>query len=195
MALFAFISMAGKLFTIGNPMGSIDSEYDMGSMQNDLNFQEDTGALKEVVMANQSVTRLTPPYIGLRPTNLAMPALASQKREAHNRSPVSFREGRRASDTSLTQGIVAFRQHLQNLARTKGILELNKIQMLYEQMGTDEDPNLPSVPHHFQDLNYPQPDISTQLPTVSTFPNSIHPHLLSRRQSLETQYLQHRLQV
>ncbi|XP_053307365.1 serine/threonine-protein kinase SIK2 [Spea bombifrons] len=186
--------MEGKLFTIGNnpSLGSVDSEYDMGSIQSDLNFQEDAGALKEAVMANQSATRLTPPYMGLPPTNLAMPALSSQKREAHNRSPVSFREGRRASDTSLTQGIVAFRQHLQNLARTKGILELNKIQMLYEQMGPDEDPNLAYGPHHLQDLSQPQHDVSTQLPHVSTFP--MHPQLLSRRQSLETQYLQHRLQ-
>ncbi|XP_075046962.1 serine/threonine-protein kinase SIK2 [Mixophyes fleayi] len=188
--------MEGKLFTIGNnpSLGSVDSEYDMGSIQSDLNFQDDVGALNEVTLANQSVTRLTPPYIGLRPTNLPMPAITSQKREAHNRSPVSFREGRRASDTSLTQGIVAFRQHLQNLARTKGILELNKIQMLYEQMGPTEDPNLVSASHHLQDLSHPQSDISAQLPNMSTFPNGIQPQLLSRRQSLETQYLQHRLQ-
>ncbi|KAM8926939.1 serine/threonine-protein kinase SIK2 isoform 2-T2 [Pelodytes ibericus] len=187
--------MEGKLFTIGNntSLGSVDSEYDMGSIQSDLNFQEDAGTLTEAVLANQSVTRLTPPYIGMRPTNLAMPALSSQKREAHNRSPVSFREGRRASDTSLTQGIVAFRQHLQNLARTKGILELNKIQMFYEQMGPDGDPNLACVPYHLQDLSQPQ-DFSAQLPHVSTYPNGMHPQLLSRRQSLETQYLQHRLQ-
>ncbi|KAE8592602.1 hypothetical protein XENTR_v10018806 [Xenopus tropicalis] len=187
--------MEGKLFTIGNnpSLGSVDSEYDMGSIQSDLSFQDD-GTMNEVVMANQSVTRLTPPFIGLRPTNLAMPTLPSQKREAHNRSPVSFREGRRASDTSLTQGIVAFRQHLQNLARTKGILELNKIQMFYEQMGPDEEQNVTSVPNQLQDHNHHPLDMSAQLSNVSTFPNGIHPHLLSRRQSLETQYLQHRLQ-
>ncbi|XP_073458523.1 serine/threonine-protein kinase SIK2 [Aquarana catesbeiana] len=187
--------MEGNLFSIGNhpSLGSVDSEYDMGSIQSDLNVQEDSGVLKEVAIANQSVSRLTPPYIGLRPTNLPMPAMASQKRETHNRSPVSFREGRRASDTSLTQGIVAFRQHLQNLARTKGILELNKIQMLYEQIGPTEDPNAISTPHHLQDLNNPQ-DLSTQLPNMPAFPNGMQPQLLSRRQSLETQYLQHRLQ-
>ncbi|XP_063799328.1 serine/threonine-protein kinase SIK2 [Pseudophryne corroboree] len=188
--------MEGKLFTIGNnpSLGSVDCEYDMGSVQSDLNFQDDVGALNEVTLANQTVTRLTPPYIGLRPTNLPMPAMTSQKREVHNRSPVSFREGRRASDTSLTQGIVAFRQHLQNLARTKGILELNKIQLLYEQMGPTEDPDLLSTSLHLQDPNQPQPDISAQLPNMSTFPNGIQPQILSRRQSLETQYLQHRLQ-
>lgn len=85
-------------------LSSIDSEYDMGSIQRDLNFLEDTPSLKEIVLANQPAPRMTPPFIGLRPTNPAMQALASHKREAHNRSPVSFREGRRASDTSLTQG-------------------------------------------------------------------------------------------
>lgn len=39
----------------------------------------------------------------------------------------------------LPLGLVAFRQHLQNLARTKGILELNKV---YEQMGSGENPSL-----------------------------------------------------
>lgn len=85
-------------------LSSVDSEYDMGSIQQDLNFLEDTPSLKEMVLANQPAPRMTPPFIGLRPTNPAMQALASHKREAHNRSPVGFREGRRASDTSLTQG-------------------------------------------------------------------------------------------
>ncbi|XP_054659330.1 serine/threonine-protein kinase SIK2 isoform X3 [Grus americana] len=137
------------------------------------------------------------PGTGLRPANPAMQALASQKRETHNRSPVSFREGRRASDTSLTQGIVAFRQHLQNLARTKGILELNKVQLLYEQMGSEEEPSLTSTATQFQDLinSPPEEEASQQQQeAASAFPNGAHPPLLSRRQSLETQYLQHRLQ-
>uniref|UniRef100_H3BHP3 non-specific serine/threonine protein kinase n=1 Tax=Latimeria chalumnae TaxID=7897 RepID=H3BHP3_LATCH len=188
----------GKLFTVGNnpSLGSVDSEYDMGSVQSDISFLEDTPSLKEVVLANQPVTRMTPPFIGLRPANPAMQALTSQKREAHNRSPVSFREGRRASDTSLTQGIVAFRQHLQNLARTKGILELNKVQMLYEQIGSSEDPNFLSPAQHLQELlnTHQQDEVPQQQENVGTFPNGVHPQLLSRRQSLETQYLQHRLQ-
>lgn len=49
-------------------------------------------------------------------------------------------------------GIVAFRQHLQNLARTKGILELNKVQLLYEQMGPEADPVLASASPQLQDL-------------------------------------------
>lgn len=76
----------------------------MGSIQREIKFLEDTPSLKEMVLTNQQAPRITPPFIGLRPANPAMQALTSQKRETHNRSPVSFREGRRASDTSLTQG-------------------------------------------------------------------------------------------
>ncbi|KAM6431915.1 serine/threonine-protein kinase SIK2 isoform 2-T2 [Liasis olivaceus] len=139
----------GKVFSMdeNQSLSSTDSEYDMGSIQRDLNFLEDTSSLKEMVLANPPAPRMTPPFIGLRPPNPAMQALAAHKREAHNRSPVSFREGRRASDTSLTQGIVAFRQHLQNLARTKGILELNKVQLLYDQMRSEDEPSLESTSH------------------------------------------------
>ncbi|XP_055675389.1 serine/threonine-protein kinase SIK2 isoform X2 [Falco peregrinus] len=189
----------GKVYSLdeNSSLGSIDSEYDMGSIQRDIKFLEDTPSLKEMVLTNQQAPRMTTPFIGLRPANPAMQALTSQKREAHNRSPVSFREGRRASDTSLTQGIVAFRQHLQNLARTKGILELNKVQLLYEQMGSEEEPSLTSAATQLQDLinSPPQEEASQQQQeAASAFPNGAHPPLLSRRQSLETQYLQQRLQ-
>lgn len=51
-------------------------------------------------------------------------------------------------------GLVAFRQHLQNLARTKGIMELNKVQMLVEQMGSGEGAVMgPLGPqHHLHNL-------------------------------------------
>ncbi|XP_029428685.1 LOW QUALITY PROTEIN: serine/threonine-protein kinase SIK2 [Rhinatrema bivittatum] len=182
--------LEGKLYNVGTDpsLGSVDSSYDVGSMQSDLHFLEDNSSLKEVLLANQPVTRMTPPFVGLRPANPAMQALTSQKREAHNRSPVSFREGRRASDTSLTQGIVAFRQHLQNLARTKGILELHKVQMLYEQMGTAADPNLVSTSPHLQDLILDE--VSLQQDPLSAFPSGIHPQLLSHQQ-----YVQHQQNV
>ncbi|XP_074072753.1 serine/threonine-protein kinase SIK2 isoform X2 [Macrotis lagotis] len=187
----------GKVFSVNDhpSLGSVDSEYDMGSIQRDLNFLEDNPSLKDIMLANQPSHRLTPPFISIRPANPAMQVLSSQKREAHNRSPVSFREGRRASDTSLTQGLVAFRQHLQNLARTKGILELNKVQLLYEQMGSEAEPSLASAAPELQDLvsSASQEEATQPQENASVFPNTVHPQL-SRRQSLETQYLQHRLQ-
>uniref|UniRef100_A0A672QEZ9 non-specific serine/threonine protein kinase n=1 Tax=Sinocyclocheilus grahami TaxID=75366 RepID=A0A672QEZ9_SINGR len=179
-----------KLFSVGhNPsLGSVDSEYDMGSMHSDLSLLEDAPSLNEVVLANTPITRMTPPFISARPANPAMQALSAQRRETHNRSPISFREGRRASDTSLTQGLVAFRQHLQNLARTKGILELNKV---YEQMGSGETPSLGllSAQTHPHDLLDPALQHDMALCSGGT-----HPALLSRRQSLEPQYLSHRIQ-
>ncbi|XP_039085164.1 serine/threonine-protein kinase SIK2 [Hyaena hyaena] len=195
---------SGKIFSMSdNPsLDSVDSEYEMGSVQRDLNFLEDNPSLKDIMLANQPSPRMTSPFISLRPANPAMQALSSQKREAHNRSPVSFREGRRASDTSLTQGIVAFRQHLQNLARTKGILELNKVQLLYEQLGPEADQDLAPAAPQLQDLagSCPQEEVSPdsglrcpqQQKTVSAVPSSVRPQL-SPRQSLEAQYL-HRLQ-
>ena len=93
-----------------NPsLGSVDSDmgYDMGSLHSDLGLLEDAPSLSEVVLANthSSGSHVTQgPFMSQRPPNPTMQALSSQKREAHNRSPISFREGRRASDTSLTQG-------------------------------------------------------------------------------------------
>lgn len=88
-------------------MGSVDSDmgYDMGSMHSDISLLEDPPSLSEVVSANSSAPAVTPtPFLSARPANPTMAALTSQHRDAHNRSPISFREGRRASDTSLTQG-------------------------------------------------------------------------------------------
>ncbi|XP_020845451.1 serine/threonine-protein kinase SIK2 [Phascolarctos cinereus] len=191
------VPTTGKVFSVNDhpSLGSVDSESDMGSTQRDLNFLEDNPSLKDIMLANQPTHRLTPPFLSIRPANPAMQVLSSQKREAHNRSPVSFREGRRASDTSLTQGLVAFRQHLQNLARTKGILELNKVQLLYEQMGSEAEPSLASAAPQLQDLvsSASQEEAPQPQDNASVFPNTVHPQL-SRRQSLETQYLQHRLQ-
>lgn len=106
LVIIVLFSLKGKIFSMSdNPsLDSVDSEYDMGSVQRDLNFLEDNPSLKDIMLANQPSPRVTSPFISLRPANPAMQALSSQKREAHNRSPVSFREGRRASDTSLTQG-------------------------------------------------------------------------------------------
>ncbi|XP_054649307.1 serine/threonine-protein kinase SIK2 isoform X1 [Dunckerocampus dactyliophorus] len=192
-------STQGKFFALGhNPsMGSVDSDmgYDMGSMHSDLSLLEDPPSLSEVVLANSTASRVpTASFLSARPANLAMAALTSQHRETHNRSPISFREGRRASDTSLTQGLVAFRQHLQNLARTKGILELNKVQMLVEQMGSGEGAAMgpPGPQHHLHNLLEGEASKQQEGPTLyQGGPPTPH---LSRRQSLETQFLSHRLQ-
>ncbi|XP_077467121.1 serine/threonine-protein kinase SIK2 isoform X2 [Stigmatopora argus] len=193
-------SNQGKLFALcHNPStGSMDSDmgYDMGSVHSDLSLLEDSPSLSEVVLANSTASRVPPTsFLSARPANPAMAALTSQHRDAHNRSPISFREGRRASDTSLTQGLVAFRQHLQNLARTKGILELNKVQMLVEQMGSADGTTMghPGPQHHLHNLLETEATKQQEGPTL--YQGGSQPPLLSRRQSLETQFLTHRLQT
>uniref|UniRef100_A0A672HE96 non-specific serine/threonine protein kinase n=1 Tax=Salarias fasciatus TaxID=181472 RepID=A0A672HE96_SALFA len=198
-------SNQGKLFTLGhNPsMGSVDSDigYDMGSMHSDLGLLEDPPSLSEVVPANSSAPGVAPtPFLSTRPANPAMAALTSQHRETHNRSPISFREGRRASDTSLTQGLVAFRQHLQNLARTKGILELNKVQMLVEQMGSGDGATMgPLGPqHHLHNLLEVSPAAQSYTHThthtqTHTLPASCQLFCKETPRSLEQQLQEHRL--
>uniref|UniRef100_A0AAV2J3N8 Uncharacterized protein n=2 Tax=Knipowitschia caucasica TaxID=637954 RepID=A0AAV2J3N8_KNICA len=180
----------GKLFPLGhNPsMGSVDSDmgYDMGSVQSDFGLLEESSPVAEVGPSQFLISRVPNP---------TMDALSSHHREAHNRSPISFREGRRASDTSLTQGLVAFRQHLQNLARTKGILELNKVQMLVEQMDSAEGAMMGPLgqQHHLHNLL--EGEASKQHQGHTMYQSVPQPPLLSRRQSLETQYFTHRLQA
>ncbi|XP_033757951.1 serine/threonine-protein kinase SIK1-like [Pecten maximus] len=58
------------------------------------------------------------------------------------RSPVNFREGRRASDGLVAQGIFAFRQRLQNSMRAEGMIELREehqnLQSLYSGVPSTE---------------------------------------------------------
>ncbi|XP_014775006.1 serine/threonine-protein kinase SIK1 [Octopus bimaculoides] len=67
------------------------------------------------------------------PTPIQSPPLVStqvsadysqDRNETH--SPVDFREGRRASDGQMTQGMIAFRQQLRDTTRAQGIAELRQ---------------------------------------------------------------------
>ncbi|GAB1602325.1 serine/threonine-protein kinase SIK1-like [Argonauta hians] len=67
-----------------------------------------------------STTVPTPPLVSSQ-----ISADYSQDRnETH--SPVDFREGRRASDGQMTQGMIAFRQQLRDTTRAQGIAELRQ---------------------------------------------------------------------
>ncbi|KAM6224668.1 serine/threonine-protein kinase SIK1 [Rhynchocyon petersi] len=79
-----------------------------------------------------SPVRVTAPCLG---AHSATPVLQAQGPLSNAIPlPVSFQEGRRASDTSLTQGLKAFRQQLRKNTRTKGFLGLNKIKGLARQV-------------------------------------------------------------
>ncbi|XP_070551724.1 serine/threonine-protein kinase SIK2-like [Ptychodera flava] len=66
-------------------------------------------------------------------------------------SPVSFREGRRASDGLLTAGAAAFRQQLKELSKAKGCVQMNQVENSLESNKKDQlftPVNLPFA--HFQ---------------------------------------------
>ncbi|XP_059402935.1 serine/threonine-protein kinase SIK2-like isoform X1 [Carassius carassius] len=181
-----------------NPsLGSMDSEYSMGSTQSDFSFPEENPALKEA-LSSTPASSAAPVFLSMKPPEPTLQPLNTEGQDAHKHSLVSFREGRRASDTSLTQGLVAFRQHLQNLARTKGFLELNKAQIVLGDGGGGGGKHTISPqellePHHpFSHQGEGRQFLSGK--DTSTFTGKTHPYLLSRRQSLETQYLAQRLQ-
>ncbi|KAK3107528.1 hypothetical protein FSP39_016792 [Pinctada imbricata] len=62
---------------------------------------------------------------------------------SQTRSPVNFREGRRASDGLVAQGIIAFRQRLNERMRAQGMVELrqehNVLQQMYQNNMTTEE--------------------------------------------------------
>ncbi|XP_048045991.1 serine/threonine-protein kinase SIK2a isoform X1 [Megalobrama amblycephala] len=175
-----------------NPsLGSMDSEYSMGSTQSDFSLPEENPALKDA-LSTTPASFTAPVFLGMKPPEPTLQPLNTEGRDAHNHSLVSFREGRRASDTSLTQGLVAFRQHLQNLARTKGFLELNKAQIVLGDGGGGGQPTISPQDYPFSHQGEGRQCLSGK--DTSSFTGKMHPYLLSRRQSLETQYLAQRLQ-
>ncbi|XP_055056396.2 serine/threonine-protein kinase SIK2a isoform X1 [Misgurnus anguillicaudatus] len=180
-----------------NPsLGSMDSEYSMGSTQSDFSLPEENSAVKDPLNTTPA-SSTAPDFLNMKPPDPTLQMTNPEGQDAHNPSLVSFREGRRASDTSLTQGLGAFRQHLQNLARTKGILELNKAQIVLGDAGGNTNVIINTQelldPHH----PYSHQGDGRQCPSgkdTTVFAGKMHPYMLSRRQSLETQYLAQRLQ-
>lgn len=91
-----------------NPsLGSVDSEYDLGSTHSDLSLAEEPPA-HGGILSTMPASQTDSTFPGLKPSNPSPQALSSEEHKAHNHSSVSFREGRRASDTSLTQGANVF---------------------------------------------------------------------------------------
>lgn len=78
-------------------MDSMESECDASSIHSELSLLEDPPSLGDLPQAACSFAPRAPADPHVSPLSL-------QWRELHNHSPVCFREGRRASDTSLTQG-------------------------------------------------------------------------------------------
>ncbi|XP_072513694.1 serine/threonine-protein kinase SIK1-like [Salminus brasiliensis] len=101
----------------------------------------------------------------------------------------SFQEGRRASDTSLTQGLRAFHQQLWINVRTKGQPGLNKVkgplQHIWAPVHNHQDtvsvvsPGLPTHTHSWEHLRSPVEGIHDhQRPSFLHLPQHDHQHLL-----------------
>ncbi|XP_053086259.1 serine/threonine-protein kinase SIK2a isoform X4 [Pangasianodon hypophthalmus] len=99
-------------------------------------------------------------------------------------------EGNSQLGTVSASGLVVFRQHLQNLARTKGILELNKAQVV---LGSG-DGDISFQPKNLELQQQGEAHQCRSGKDTAMFSTKMHPYLLSRRQSLETQCLAQRLQ-
>lgn len=69
----------------------------------------------------------------LQPQTQLDPAADAPER-AHTRSPVNFREGRRASDGLVTQGVIAFRQRLLETEKARGLTELHSVQQEHQAL-------------------------------------------------------------
>ncbi|XP_019342748.1 serine/threonine-protein kinase SIK1 isoform X2 [Alligator mississippiensis] len=86
----------------------------------------------QVMTGNPAAARMTSPFLTSQSDTPVLQAQGCMGGAAL--LPVSFQEGRRASDTSLTQGLKAFRQQLRKSARAKGFLGLNKIKGFARQV-------------------------------------------------------------
>ncbi|CAG5131776.1 unnamed protein product [Candidula unifasciata] len=82
--------------------------------------------------------------------SISGPSKEHYQDRAQTRSPVNFREGRRASDGLVTQGIIAFKQKLKESMRAQGMMELRQehqqLQNMYSSQMSDQKHSPTSSP-------------------------------------------------
>ena len=119
--------------TLSSPFTSFDStlEADIGISQSYSSYANyplvTTGPLPIQTAAMATTSVLPPPlYSNTGPlvTTQVSADQSQDRNETH--SPVDFREGRRASDGQMTQGVIAFRQQLRDTTKAQGIAELRQ---------------------------------------------------------------------
>uniref|UniRef100_A0A674K2C3 non-specific serine/threonine protein kinase n=1 Tax=Terrapene triunguis TaxID=2587831 RepID=A0A674K2C3_9SAUR len=115
-----------------SPTEGTSSDSCLTSSSNNSSVALSSCLADQVMTGNPATARMTSPF----PTSQSdTPGLQAQGcMGGASLLPVSFQEGRRASDTSLTQGLKAFRQQLRKNARAKGFLGLNKIKGFARQV-------------------------------------------------------------
>uniref|UniRef100_A0A8C4VFY2 non-specific serine/threonine protein kinase n=1 Tax=Gopherus evgoodei TaxID=1825980 RepID=A0A8C4VFY2_9SAUR len=115
-----------------SPTEGTSSDSCLTSSSNNSSVALSSCLADQVMTGNPATARMTSPFLTFQSDT---PGLQAQDcMGGASLLPVSFQEGRRASDTSLTQGLKAFRQQLRKNARAKGFLGLNKIKGFARQV-------------------------------------------------------------
>ncbi|XP_048811786.1 serine/threonine-protein kinase SIK1 [Lagopus muta] len=115
-----------------SPTEGTSSDSCLTSSSNDSSVALSNCLAGQVMTGSPATARMTSPFLA---SQSDAPVLQAQGcMGGASLLPVSFQEGRRASDTSLTQGLKAFRQQLRKNARAKGFLGLNKIKGFARQV-------------------------------------------------------------
>uniref|UniRef100_H3BBZ1 non-specific serine/threonine protein kinase n=1 Tax=Latimeria chalumnae TaxID=7897 RepID=H3BBZ1_LATCH len=116
-----------------SPTEGTSSDSCLTSSSNDWSFPAMACQVDQAMSSsNQATDRMTPPFLNTQSATQVLQVQGCMG--GATLLPVNFQEGRRASDTSLTQGLKAFRQHLRKNARAKGFLGLNKIKGFARQV-------------------------------------------------------------
>lgn len=139
---------------IGSPFMSFDSNVEADLMSSLSSCVQPPGHASAsppptlLQQANQNLVAATttPPFSSKFSHGGAGAACRGDNARAclrESRSPVSFREGRRASDEVLAHGVIAFRQRLRDTMKTRGVAELRKemekLQSRYRPNLTEEE--------------------------------------------------------
>ncbi|KAM9389750.1 serine/threonine-protein kinase SIK1 isoform 1-T2 [Phaethornis superciliosus] len=115
-----------------SPTEGTSSDSCLTSSSNDSSVALSSCLAGQVMTGSPVTARMTSPFLA---SQSDAPVIQAQGcMGGASLLPVSFQEGRRASDTSLTQGLKAFRQQLRKNARAKGFLGLNKIKGFARQV-------------------------------------------------------------
>ena len=118
----------------GSPFTSLDSNLEadlLSSLSSCSGGVPSTNSPTSPAAPRNIAATITPPISSkfqhygpvVQPTS-HQPLTGHDRAQTH--SPVSFREGRRASDSLMAQGVIAFRQRLKDGKKTRGVAELRK---------------------------------------------------------------------
>ena len=123
-----------------SPLGSVTStESTFESFESQLEPDIGTSLTSCAHISLQSGRPIMPGITssGTRCLLPSVPQQDSQQDQAEReqtRSPIDFREGRRASDGLVTQGLIAFRQRLLETEKALGVTELHSLQQEHQQL-------------------------------------------------------------